>query len=250
VLVYAAIIRAGWDNSYRADMDALLTFLHSQQRPDGELKHFYNRKTKQPLDRQTQYVNGQAALAFATAYGITQDPKDLKAAKRTVRYTTRVGWDFFGSRYFFGNEHWTCQAVAALMPYDPDPADLDFCLRFNAFSRNIQTPEGGYNLNPIHVPRVTETGSRTEAAVATLRAATAAGVDAAELAVLHAQVKSCLAYLLGFQFDPGPTHLMQNPKVMQGGMAGSKVDLQSRIDFVQHAGAGMLRYLRYLDAQK
>lgn len=249
VLVYAAIIRAGWDGRYRKEMDALLAFLHSQQRPDGELKHFYNRVEKRPIDQQTQYVNGQAALAFATAYEITRDPKDLAAAKRTVRYSTRVGWAFFGSRYFFGNEHWTCQAVAALMPHGPDPADLEFCLRFNAFSRDIQTPEGGYNLNPIHVPRVTETGSRTEAAVATLRAATVAGVDAEQLAVLHRQVKSCLAYLLGFQFDPGPRHLMQKPQVMQGGMPGSKVDLQSRIDFVQHAGAGMLRYLRYLDSQ-
>jgi hypothetical protein len=99
------------------------------------------------------------------------------------------------------------------------------------------------------VPRVTETGSRTEAAAATLRVATAAGVNPAELAILHEQVKRCVAYLLGYQFDPGPKHLMQKPEAVIGGLPGSKVDLQSRIDFAQHAGAGMLRYLRYLESQ-
>lgn len=247
ILVYHSILEAGWDQGFRPHMDALVTFLLSQQREDGELMHFYDRKNGRPLDRQTQYVNGQAALAFIKAYELTKDPKLLDAGHAAIKYSTRIGWDFFGSRYFFGNEHWTCQAVRDLLKHRADPIALDFCLRFNAFSRQIQTPEGGYNLNPIHVPRVTETGSRTEAAVATLAAATEAGQPAEVLATLENQVKRCVAYLLGYQFDPGPAHLMARPRVIQGGMPGSKVDLQSRIDFAQHAGAGMLRYLKLLD---
>ena len=57
------------------------------------------------------------------------------------------------------------------------------------------------------------------------------------------------AYLLGYQFDPGPTHIMASPSKVHGGMPGSKVDLSSRIDFPQHAGGGMLRYLRHLEGQ-
>lgn len=250
LLVYASIIKAGWDGRFRKPLEQLAAFLRSQQRADGEFKHFFDRKAGVPIDRQTQYVNGQAALALIKAYEITGDEANLEAAKKAIRYSTQIGWNFFGSRYFFGNEHWTCQAVAELWQHHQDREALDFCLRFNAFSRQIQTPEGGYNLNPIHVPRVTETGSRTEAAAATLRVATAAGVDAAELATLHEQVKRCVAYLLGYQFDPGPKHLMQKPEAVVGGMPGSKVDLQSRIDFAQHAGAGMLRYLRYLDGRQ
>lgn len=249
LLVYASILKAGWDPRFRRPLEDLAAFLRSQQRTDGEFKHFYDRKNQAPVDRQTQYVNGQAALALIKAYEITQNAANLEAAKKAIHYSTQVGWNFFGSRYFFGNEHWTCQAVAALWTHHQDREALDFCLRFNAFSRQIQTPEGGYNLNPIHVPRVTETGSRTEAAAATLRVATAAGVEAAELEVIHEQVKRCIAYLLGYQFDPGPKHLMQEPEAVTGGMPGSKVDLQSRIDFAQHAGAGMLRYLRYLEGQ-
>lgn len=247
ILVYLAILEAGWDERFRAPMDDLLRFLLSQQRPDGELMHFYDRKNRRPIDRQTQYVNGQAALAFIKAYEFTKDPAHLDAGHAAIKYSTRVGWDFFGSRYFFGNEHWTCQAVKELLVHRADPIALDFCLRFNEFSRQIQTPEGGYNLNPIHVPRVTETGSRTEAAAATLAAATAAKLDPALLATLEEQVKRCVAYLLGYQFDPGPIHLMAKPHVIEGGMPGSKVDLQSRIDFAQHAGAGMLRYLKFLE---
>lgn len=247
ILVYVSILQAGWDARFRAPMDALLAFLLSQQRADGELMHVFDRTAGRPIDEQTQYVNGQAALAFIKAYEITQDPKHLEAGHAAIRYATRVGWDFFGSRYFFGNEHWTCQAVKELLVHRDDPVALDFCLRFNAFSRQIQTPEGGYNLNPIHVPRVTETGSRTEAAAATLAAATRAGIDPAELAILEEQVKRCVGYLLGYQFDPGPVHLMAKPHLIEGGMPGSKVDLQSRIDFAQHAGAGMLRYLKFLE---
>ena len=46
-----------------------------------------------------------------------------------------------------------------------------------------------------------------------------------------------------------PQHVVDFAALLRGGMPGSKVDLSSRIDFPQHAGGGLLRYLRMASEQ-
>ncbi len=242
---YAELVRTGIDPGFLEPARRLAAFIRSQQRPDGEFMHVYDRKAGKAIDEQHQYYSGESAVALGRAYLVTRDPRDLEAAQRAVDYMTRERWQFFGSRYFFGNEHWTCQALQELWRYGPKPEALDFCLRYNAFSRFIQHPNGGYNLNPVHPARSSETGSRTEAASATLHVAAAAKSPAE--ATLAAQTKAGVGYLIANQFTPGPTHLMKHPERVRGGLPGDLVDFWVRVDFVQHAGAGMLRYLRYLD---
>ncbi|MCA9546772.1 MAG: hypothetical protein KC613_20340 [Myxococcales bacterium] len=249
VLAYASLVESGLGPMFRAPMDSLVAFIRSQQRPDGEFHHYYDRKLRRPIDQQTQYVNGQAALALLLAYRIDKDPRNLQAAHRAIQYSTGPGWDFFGSRYFFGNEHWTCQALQVLWAHAPNPDALDFCVRYQWFSRLMQREHGGYNLHPLHLTRVSDTGSRTESAGATLVAARAAGLDAATLAPIEGQIRAAAGFLIGYQFMPGPAHLLYDPGAMRGGFPGSAVDLAVRIDLAQHAGAGILRYLEYLEGR-
>ncbi|HEY3593351.1 MAG TPA: hypothetical protein VGL13_05740, partial [Polyangiaceae bacterium] len=84
---------------------------------------------------------------------------------------------------------------------------------------------------------------RCEAAVATLDVARQAGVSADELGVLERQLRRALALLLRQQFLPGPKHLFKNPEAVFGAMPGSEVDWQLRIDYAQHAGSAMVRWL-------
>ena len=161
-------------------------FIRTQQRPDGEFMHEYDRIARHPLDDQGLYYSSEATLALARAYGITHDPADLDAAVRGLRYVVGPAWSFFGDRYYFGEEHWTCQAMAVLWPYAPDQKAFDFCLRWQAYGRKLQQEEGdsyfdaegAVGLGPVVTPRLTPVGSRGEAAVATLEVARKIGLPA------------------------------------------------------------------------
>jgi hypothetical protein len=48
---------------------------------------------------------------------------------------------------------------------------------------------------------------------------------------------------LRYQYSPGPSYLMPDPRALSGGVPGSPVDLHVRIDYPQHAGDAWLRYI-------
>jgi hypothetical protein len=89
--------------------------------------------------------------------------------------------------------------------------------------------------------------SRGEAAVATLATARQAGVAPAEIASLEEQLRHALALLLRQQLHPGPRHLFKTPADIDGAMPGSAVDWELRIDYTQHAGSAMVRWLDLAD---
>jgi len=249
VLGYAELL-AGGNEEFRAPTLDLAGFLRSQQRADGEFQHFYSVSEQHPIDIQVEYYTGEATFALARANRVSGDARDLEAARRALSFlVTRSAW-FLGSHYFWGAEHWTCQALADLWQRAPDPVALRFCLDWQAVNRNLQFEappapadyDGGISRGPFMAPRLTPTASRLEAAVATLEVARAAGVPAAEVALLEHQVKRAFAFLLRYQFSPGPTHLMPNPRQLAGGFPGSPLDLHVRIDYPQHAAGALLRY--------
>jgi hypothetical protein len=255
LLVYVAVVRAGFDDGLHDDVAALAAFVRSQQRPDGEFMHLYDRVAQRPVDVQLPYYSGEAALALARAERLTGDAADLEAARRALHYLVDDGRAFFGNRYLYDQEHWTCQAMEDLWRRAPDPAALRFCLGWAAFNRSIQLDastdlgdyDGGFSEIPTWTPRLCPAGSRTEAAVATLVVATAAGVGEAERAALESQIRRAIGFALRYQFDPGPNHLMADAASMRGGYPGSPYDFKARIDLPQHLGGAMLRYLRLLE---
>jgi len=251
VLAFTEIVEDGIDESYRALVVDLSRFLRAQQRPDGEFMHQYDRVGHRAIDVQGLYYSSEATLALARAYPVIHDEANLVAAARGLAHLVGPAWSFFGDRYYFGEEHWTCQAMAALWPHAPDSRALDFCLRWQAFSRAIQQREGdsyfdsdgAIGVGPVVTPRLTPVGSRCEAAVATLDVARRADVPQGDQRALDAQLRRALALLLRQQFRPGPRHLFKSPEAVYGAMPGSEVDWQLRIDYAQHAGSAMVRWL-------
>jgi len=251
VLAFVEVARAHLDHSYKLVVPELTAFLRAQQRPDGEFMHEYDRDANRPVDVQLLYYSGEAALALSRAHSLLGDPRDLDAASRALAHLAGGAWSFFGSRYYWGEEHWTCQAMDDLWEAAPNRKALDFCLSWQAFCRKLQygpgdTPfdgDGAYGFGPLVTPRLTPAGSRTEAAIATLEAARHAGVAPDELAALEGQIRRSLALLLRQQFRPGPKHLFADPGAVNGAMPGSEVDWQLRIDYAQHAGSAMVRWL-------
>jgi hypothetical protein len=256
VVALAEIVEKKIDPSFALHVAALTQFLRAQQRPDGEFMHYYDRGSGRPVDTQGLYYSGEAALALAKAYTITKNPADLEAAVRSLRYLVGPAWRFFGDRYYYGEEHWTCQVLGALWPHAQNPEALDFCLRWQAFGRAIQQREGdsffdadgAIGVGPVVTPRLTPVASRCEAAVATLDVARRAGVSAQEIAVLDEQTRRALALLLRQQFRPGPRHLFKSPEDVEGAMPGSEVDWELRIDYTQHTGSALVRWLDLTEA--
>jgi hypothetical protein len=256
-IAFVEVARSHLDASYALLVPKLTAFIRSQQRPDGEFMHEYDRGANRPVDVQLLYYSGEAALALSRAHALLHDARDLDAATRAVAHLTGPAWSFFGSRYYWGEEHWTCQAMddlmldALLANAAPNRKALDFCLGWQAFGRKLQyaagdSPfdgDGAYGFGPIVTPRFTPAGSRTEAAIATLEAARLAGVEPGDLAALERQIRRSLALLMRQQFRPGPKHLFADPAAVEGAIPGTAVDWQLRIDYLQHAGCAMVRWL-------
>jgi hypothetical protein len=249
LIAFHQIARAGLDASYRANVDDLARFLRAQQRPDGEFMHWFDRRTNAPVDVQLLYYSGEATLALARAYALGNDPANLDAAKRGLAHLVGPAWSFFGDRYYFGEEHWTCQAMSELWEKSPDAKALDFCTRWQAYGRHMmfgpgETPydaDGAYGVGPVVTPRLTPVASRCEAGVATLDAMNRANASSSERDALAGQLRRSLALLLRQQLRPGFAHLFADARAVYGAFPGSQVDWQLRIDYAQHAGSAMLR---------
>lgn len=250
VMAFAEIASSNLDPSYVPLVRDLADFLLSQQRPDGDFMHQVT-TSGQRIDVQFLYFSGEAALALARAHALLGDAKYLDGASRALARLVGSAWSFFGNRYYFGEEHWTCQTMGELWDRAPDPKALDFCLRWLAYSRAQQQHEGdslfdgdgAYQVGTVVTPRLTPAASRCEAGVATLAAAEKAGVDPAERARLREQLRRSFALLLRHQLPGSSAHLMADPVAVAGAIPGSDVDWALRIDYAQHAGAAMVRWL-------
>lgn len=251
VIAMSEIVLRGIDASYERDVRELSAFLRSLQRPDGELMHVYDQAAKRPIDVQRLYFSGEAALALARAHRITKDPADLEAARRLLARLAGPGWSFFGSRYYWGEEHWTCQAMAELWDRAPSEEALEFCRGWHRYQRKLQygpgdspmDADGAFGFGSMVSPRLTPASSRGEACGATLAAMRKAHPDDPENAELSRELDRAVAFVLRHQLAPGPSHLFSDPNALAGAMPGSPVDWTIRMDYPQHAGSMMVRWL-------
>lgn len=252
-MAFAQIVRSQLDTSYLPALRELAAFLRSMQRPDGEFKHVYDVGANAPVNAQYMYFTGEAALALAQSYDAAGDPQDLAAASRALSYLVQRGWSFPLSAYYQNEEHWTCQAAGQLWRHAPNPAALSFCLRWHEFQRAAQYTDaapdpswtGGYGVGTLALPRLTPAASRSEATGATLAVLLADKTPAHEAAArdLRAQLDLAVAFLLRQQLSAESVASYRDPAAVQGAFPGSAADLELRIDYAQHAGAAMLRWL-------
>jgi hypothetical protein len=255
LLAFVELHQAGFAPELAAPIRELSDFILSQQRPDGEFMHFYDRPSRTRLDEQVAYYSGEAAFALGRAARVLGDQRYVDSARRALEHLVDPPFWYVGWRYFWGSEHWTCHAMNELWSRAPNRKALDFCLRWQESVRNLAIdgreamPEldSATSAGPLVLPMLTGTSSRIEAAVSTLDAAKRAGVDPRELERLETGIRRSLAFLMRFQLNPGPRHLMPAALLMHGGVPASPVDLRVRIDYPQHAGTAWLHYLRLLE---
>ncbi|MEM9067885.1 MAG: hypothetical protein AAGE52_05240 [Myxococcota bacterium] len=255
VVAAAEVLAKAPDATAQRLVEGLTGFLRSLQREDGELMHEYDVRAQEPIDVQHMYYSGEAAFALLKAHEVLGDEANLEAARRLMGHLTGAGWNFLGSRYYYGEEHWTCIAAGEARERIESPEGLDFCQRWFGFNDALQYREGqthwevagSYGVGPLIMPRLTPVGSRTEAFVSTYQLVKHHGQPTDEIRAL---VERGLGMLLRWRWAPGPTHLLADPMGAHGGMPGSPVDLNARNDFVQHAGSAWIRWADVLRQER
>jgi hypothetical protein len=256
LLALTELVQSGLEPELMGAIRDLAAFIRSQQRPDGEFMHFYDRASSQPIDEQVLYYTGEAAFALGRAARLTHDPLDLEAAIRALdRLVSYPPW-YVGWHYYWGSEHWTCHALEELWERAPNRKALRFCLEWSEAVRTMAiwereaSPEydGATSTGPLVPPALVGTSTRMEAAVATLRVARLAGVPEREIDALEAGIKQSLGFLLRFQLGPSQRFLMPAGPFMFGAFPNTPTDWHVRIDYPQHAGTSIIGYLKLLEA--
>jgi len=252
VVALAEYQRATGDTRYLATATRLAAFLLWMQRDDGSFRHRYDPVAKQADDNaQDLYYSGEAALALARMYVVTKDPRYIDGAGRALDWL--VGWyDFFMGGFFYGEEHWTCIASEAVWPTIQNPAYRDFCHGYGAFLREQQASPGdhpdeddlagAYNFTPFLMPNNTPAGSRTEAMISAYLLGRHHGTPDRQG---RAQIVAALQYVLGQQIRADNDFDVVGPG--QGGLPGSPIDRNVRIDFVQHVCSAFIRASEWID---
>jgi hypothetical protein len=252
VVALAEYQRATGDARYLPLATKLTAFILHMQRADGSFRHLYNARTKVADDKaELLYYSGEAALALARMYAVTGDARYAQAAERGLDWL--VDWyDFFLGGFFYGEEHWTCIAAEAIWPAVKNPKYQAFCDGYGAFLR-AQQPEpgdfpdeddlaGGYNFTPFVPPYNTPAGSRTEAMISAYLLGVHHGDPDPQL---RTQIAAALQYALGQQIRPDSD--FDAAGSADGGMPGSPIERNVRIDYVQHVCSAMIRASEWID---
>ncbi|MBA3822148.1 MAG: hypothetical protein H0X17_24900, partial [Deltaproteobacteria bacterium] len=246
VVALAEYQRATGDARYLPTAKKLAAWLLHGQRSDGSFRHLYDPATKQFDDKsQLLYYSGEASLALARMHVITGDPIYARAAKQGLDWL--VDWyDFFMGGFFYGEEHWTCIAAEAAFPGAQNPKWKDFCHGYGAFLRQQQGAAGdhpdqddfagAYVFTPFLVPYNTPAGSRTEAMISSYLLGRHHGDPDEDV---KEQIRVALQYAMGQQIRPENDFAVIGPGL--GGMPGSPIDRNVRIDYVQHVCSAFIR---------
>jgi hypothetical protein len=248
VVALAEYQRATDDRRYLPEATALAEWILWMQRPDGSFRHIYDVSTGVADDKtMLLYFSGEAALALARMYAITGDVRYAQASERALDWL--VGWyDFFIGGFLYGEEHWTCIAAEALVPYKQKASYRDFCDGLARFWGQSQAHPGDYpdqpdlvgshNLTPFVMPHNTPAGSHTEARISTYLLGAAAGRPHAWL---RADIVETLGYLMAQQIGPHNDYALAPAARAFGALATNPVDRTVRIDYVQHVCSAMIR---------
>jgi hypothetical protein len=250
----AAALDVRVDDAQRAWAASLARHIAAQQLPSGDFAHFYLLDKNMRDERaRVLYSSGEAALALAVHARVAPDETLAPAVDRAVAALVAHNDRTFATQFFFVEDHWTCIAADAAWPLVA-PATREraarYCEAFAAFIARSQhratdalgrgDPDlvGAYGFTPLLAPHPTPVGSRTEALLATRAMARRLGHDTR---LVDASIADGLAFLLRHQLTDDSLYWAPSPEAARGGVLLSDIGRRVRIDFVQHAGAALLR---------
>jgi hypothetical protein len=231
-------------------------FLLRMQREDGGFHPEFDFTTGQPVPGPDPlYAVGQAVFALTLLERLTTEhelpelpaPGPTRAAvDAAMTYTAEDYWNNFITDFFFMEENWHCLAARASLGHHRHDAYERFCIDYNQYKARLILSEdddaaedlvGGYGFGNVLIPHNTGSAGFGEAMSAAIALKRARGEDTtADEAVM----RRALQFLVRQQWDEaGCFACASEPHAMVGAFSEHMGSPEIRIDFVQHAMAGM-----------
>ena len=231
-------------------------FLLHMQREDGGFHPELDLTTGQPIPGPDPlYAVGQAVFALtllerlqteSPVPGLPDAEPTRAAVEAAMRYTAEDYWSGFATDFFFMEENWHCLAARASLGHHRHDGYERFCIDYTQYKTRLILDEddrvspdlvGGYGFGNVLIPHNTGSSGFGEAMSAALALRRARGEDtAADEAVM----RRALQFLVAQQWDEASCFACATkPHSMVGAFSEHMGSPEVRIDFVQHAMAGM-----------
>ncbi|MEX1366613.1 MAG: hypothetical protein AB1Z98_26040 [Nannocystaceae bacterium] len=231
-------------------------FLLHMQREDGSFHPHIDLHSGEPIPGPDPlYAVGQAVFALTLLERLVteQDLPSLPDAATTraaveaaMSYTAERYWDNFATDFFWMEENWHCLAARASLGHHRHEAYEQFCIDYTHYKTRLILDEddrvdpelvGGYGFGNVLIPHNTGSSGFGEAMSASLALQRARGDDTtADEAVM----RRALQFLVHHQWDEVDCFACATePLSMVGAFSEHMASPEIRIDFVQHAMAGM-----------
>ena len=234
-------------------------FLLAIQREDGGFYPALDLATGVPVDGpEPMYAGGQAIFALVLAEALVLDQPELAASiglpdaarlrdaiDRAMSYYAGPYWDNFARDFFYLEENWHCLAARAALEHHRHPAYEQFCVDYMTYkSRVVLGPDsdvapefwGGYSMGNILVPVNTPAAGFAEGLAAAMSIKHARGDDLSED---RARMRSVVEFLVRQQWTEDTCFACAPNRTVVGGFSESMGVAEIRIDYTQHAWAGL-----------
>lgn len=245
----------------------LAQVLLAMQREDGG----FHPKMSVPSGRvvpgpEPLYAGGQAVYALtlleaavqsqAQAQAIPGWPEHARlrsAVEAAMNYVANDYWSHAMADFFYIEENWHCLAARASLGHHRHPGYEQFCRDYVAYKRRLILDsesgvqfdfEGGYGFGNIVAPHNTGSSGFLEALAADLAIAQARGETISDSD--RALALRVIGFLLRQQWNPDNCTTCAPGAPIIGGFSESMSAPPIRIDFVQHAWAGIGHTARVL----
>lgn len=230
-------------------------FLLAVERLDGSFRPRFDLQDELPVEgSQVLYAAGQAIfalvllekLAATVSHPSFPEPSALRdGVDRAMGYIAGQYWDMPIRDFFFIEENWNCLAARAALGHHRHDAYERFCVDYARFKLRYMFREqdsvdrdyvGAYSFANVTVPYNTPTAGFAEAAAAAVEVARARGEAVADL---ERALAGAMSYLLFAQWSEPDCFACTTQVQIPGAFSESLSSPVIRIDYVQHAMAGL-----------
>ncbi len=235
-------------------IDRMTKFLLSMQRPNGSFHPQYDFEGGAPIPGPDPlYAVGQAIFALvlleeasAAEPGKFTDAAQVhEAVERAMNYIANDYWSGFERDFFFMEENWNCLAARAALGHHRHEGYERFCLDYVRYKTRLILSEedavdsdlvGGYGFGNVLLPHNTGSAGFGEAGSAAIAIARARGEQTGDI---ESALRRALSFLLHHQWDEVSCFACEGPHPVVGGFSEHMGSPTIRIDYVQHAWAGL-----------
>ncbi len=235
-------------------IDGMTKFLLAMQRPNGSFHPVYDFEAEAPIPGPDPlYAVGQAIYALvlleeasAAQPGVFTDAAQVhEAVERAMDYIANDYWSGFERDFFFMEENWNCLAARAALGHHRHDGYETFCLDYVRYKTRLILAEedavdedlvGGYGFGNVLLPHNTGSAGFGEAGSAAIAIARAREEDTGDIEVA---LRRALSFLLHHQWNEVSCFACEGPHPVVGGFSEHMGSPTIRIDYVQHAWAGL-----------